>query len=71
MKNKIIPSGLQGNYKDSLGEFSDILCGKFRVEDVNNREGCVIHFIKQNSCVLAFFKKDLNCSPLPNAMHLY
>ena len=24
----------------------------------------MIHFIKQNSCVLAFFKKDLNCSPL-------
>ena len=24
----------------------------------------MIHFIKQNSCILAFFKKDLNCSPL-------
>ena len=31
----------------------------------------MIHFIKQNSCILAFFKKDLNCSPLPNAICVY
>ena len=36
MKNKILPISLQGNYKDTLGEFSNISCGVFGAGRVNN-----------------------------------
>ena len=29
IKNKILPTSLQGNYRDSLGEFSSTSCGVF------------------------------------------
>ena len=34
MKNKILPICLQGNYRDSLGEFSKTSCGVFGAERV-------------------------------------
>ena len=34
MKNKILPTCLQGNYGDSLGEFSNTSCGVVGVERV-------------------------------------
>ena len=35
MKNKIVPTCLQGNYKDSLGEFSNRSHGVFGAKRVN------------------------------------
>ena len=32
MKNKILPTSLQGNYRDSLGEFSNASYGVFGTE---------------------------------------
>ena len=34
--NKILPTCLQGNYGDSLGEFSNMSYGMFRAERVNH-----------------------------------
>ena len=34
-KNKILPTCLQGNYRDSLGEFSNTSYGVFGAERVN------------------------------------
>ena len=38
MKNKILPTCLQGNYGDSLGEFSNTLYGVVRADRVNRIE---------------------------------
>ena len=35
MKNKILQTPLQGNYRNSLGEFSSTSCGAFGAEKVN------------------------------------
>ena len=35
IENKILPSCLQGNYRDSLGEFSNTSYGVFGAESVN------------------------------------
>ena len=45
--------------------YSSILTTIFTCNHINGRfQAYMKHSIKQNSCVLAFFKKDLNCSPL-------
>ena len=35
MKNKILPTCSQGNYRDSLGEFSNTSHGVFEAERIN------------------------------------
>ena len=39
MKNKTLPTCLQGNYRDSLGEFSTTPYGVFGAERVKSRNG--------------------------------
>ena len=39
MKNKILPTCLRGNYRDSLGEFSNTSCGVFGAERVKQEKG--------------------------------
>ena len=43
MKNKILPTCLQGNYGDSLGEFINTSDGVVGAERVNNRGNTALH----------------------------
>ena len=61
MKNKILPICLQGNYRDSLGEFSDTLNGAFGAERVNEQQET------QHLTVNWYIKKlNLVSKPKPN-----
>ena len=42
MKSKIVPTCLQGNYRDSLGEFSNTSYGIYWAERVNACMFCVL-----------------------------
>ena len=44
MKNKILPTCLQGNYEDSLGEFSIALYGAVGTERVKGEQQAVSKF---------------------------